>query len=101
MINLLSCLGKVVEKVTAEAIASHCESTHRKGRSAIDAGACLIQRIQEAWGHQQLVGALFLDVNGAFDHVNPARLVVRMAELGLDRDLIRWVQPFLTAEGFS
>lgn len=68
----------------------------RKLRSAIDAVAYLIQKTQEAWNQRQLIGALFLDVKGAFDHVHPEKLVARMAELGLDRDLIRWVLSFLT-----
>lgn len=105
MISLLNCLGKVVEKIAADAIAHHCETTgalhpgqmgSRKQRSAIDAVACLIQSTHEAWKHQQLVGALFLDVKGAFDHVNPSRLVSRLMEFGLDMDLIRWVQSFLS-----
>ncbi|ODM15132.1 hypothetical protein SI65_09371 [Aspergillus cristatus] len=73
VISLLNCLGKVVEKVAADAIAHHCET---------------MGNTHEAWKLQQLVGALFLDVKGAFDHVNPSR--------HLDGDLIRWVQSFLT-----
>jgi ribonuclease HI len=105
VISLLNCLGKVVEKIAAEAIADHCETTgglhlgqmgNRKQRSAIDAVACLIQSTHEAWKRKQLMGALFIDVKGAFDHVNPRRLVIRMRELSLDGDLIRWVQSFLT-----
>ena len=105
VISLLNCLGKVVEKIAAEAIADHCEATDglhagqmgcRKQRSAVDAVACLIQSTQEAWRRKQLMAALFMDVKGAFDHVNPRRLVIRMTELGLDGDLIRWVQSFLT-----
>ena len=105
VISLLNCLGKVVEKIAADAIARHCETMgmlhpgqmgSRKQRSAIDAVACLIQNTHDAWKLQQLVGALFLDVKGAFDHVNPSRLVNRLIELGLDGDLIRWVQSFLT-----
>jgi len=57
--------------------------------------ACLIQHTHEAWKVQQLVGALFLDVKGAFGHVNRSRLVNRLIEVGLDEDLIRWVQSFL------
>ncbi|ODM14581.1 hypothetical protein SI65_09926 [Aspergillus cristatus] len=70
VISLLNCLGKVVEKIAADAIAHHCETMgvlhpgqmgSRKQRSAIDAVACLIQNTHEAWKLQQLVGALFLD----------------------------------------
>ena len=105
VISLLNCLGKVVEKIAAEAISHHCEATKslhpgqmgsRKQRSAIDAVACLIQRTHDSWKQQQLMGALFMDVKGAFDHVNPDRLVSRMGELGLDGDLICWTQSFLT-----
>jgi Reverse transcriptase (RNA-dependent DNA polymerase) len=55
VISLLSCLGKVVEKVVAELITDHCESRQtlhkgqmgsRKNRSAVDAVACLIQRFK-------------------------------------------------------
>ena len=104
VISLLNCLGKVVEKI-AEAISHHCEATKslhpgqmgsRKQRSAIDAVACLKQRTYDSWKRQQLMGALFMDVKGAFDHVNPDRLVSRMRELGLGGDLIRWTQSFLT-----
>lgn len=105
VISLLNCLGKVVEKIAADAIAHHCETMgvlhpgqmgSRKQQSAIDAVACLIQNTHEAWKLQQLVGALFLDVKGAFDHVNPSRLITRLIEFNLDGDLIQWVQSFLT-----
>ncbi|ODM21122.1 hypothetical protein SI65_04175 [Aspergillus cristatus] len=78
VISLLNCLGKVVEKIAADAIAHHCET---------------MGNTHEAWKLQQLVGALFLDVKGAFNHVNPSQ---RLIEFSLDGDLIRWVQSFLT-----
>ncbi|KAJ5453717.1 uncharacterized protein N7458_004673 [Penicillium daleae] len=105
VISLLNCLGKVVEKIAAEAIADHCEATGslhpgqmggRKQHSAVDAVACLIQSTHDAWKQKQLMAALFMDVAGAFDHVNDRRLVIRMLELGFDGDLIRWVQSFLS-----
>ena len=37
-----------------------------------------------------------MDVKGAFDHVSRAKLVQRMADLGIDNDLIGWTQSFLT-----
>jgi hypothetical protein len=57
VISLLNCLGKVVEKVAAEAISSYCEATgvihpgqmgSRRQRSAIYAVACLIQEVHQA-----------------------------------------------------
>lgn len=37
-----------------------------------------------------------MDVKGAFNHVSRARLAQRMADLGIDDDLIGWMQSFLT-----
>lgn len=71
----------------------------RKQQSAVDAVARLIQRTHDAWKQKQMMGGLFMDVKGAFDHVNPGRLVARMVDLGLDGNLtisIRWTQSFLT-----
>lgn len=99
VISLLNCLGKVTEKVAAEPISNHCESSGslhpgqmgcRKQRNAVDAVACLIQSAHEAWRQELLMGALFMDVKGIFDNVNPGRLVARMIELGLGGDLVRW-----------
>jgi hypothetical protein len=50
--------------------------------------ACLIQEVHNGWGEKMLSGALFMDIKGAFDHVDPARLVKRMEEIGIDGDLI-------------
>jgi ribonuclease HI len=105
VICLLNCMGKVVEKLATEAIATHCEATGalhigqmggRKYRGALDAVACLMQDVHQAWAQKQLAGVLLLDVKGAFPFVNPIILVRRMEELEIDGDLIRWTQSFMT-----
>jgi hypothetical protein len=42
-----------------------------------------------------LLGALFMDIKGAFNHVDPARLVKWIEEIGINGDLIYWVTSFL------
>jgi ribonuclease HI len=105
VISLLNCLGKVIEKLAADAIARHCEENRtlhqgqmgcRRHRSAIDAVTCLIHDVHQGWKEKLLSGALFIDVRGAFDHVDPARLVKRLGDMGIDGDLICWVASFLT-----
>ena len=105
VISLLNCLGKVVEKLVAEQLSQFCETNGklhkgqmgaRKHRSAIDAAAILVQKVQEIWKNRQIAGALLMDVKGAFDHVSRAQLAQRMADLGIDDDLIGWTQSFLT-----
>lgn len=100
IISLLNCLGKVIEKIAAEAISDYCETMgvlhpgqmgSRRHRSAIDAVIFLIQEVHQGWGQKQLAGPLFMDVRDAFDHMDPAKLVRRMGKLGIDGDLICWV----------
>ena len=57
--------------------------------------AFIREEVHQAWGQKQLAAALFLDIVGAFDRVDPARLGKRMEECGLDGDLRRWTQSFL------
>ena len=68
----------------------------RKNRSAIDAVAILVQKVQDIWNNRQIAGTLLMDVKGAFDHVSRAKLAQRMADLGIDDNLIGWTQSFLT-----
>jgi len=71
VITLLNCLGKVVEKVAANAIAEECERRQllhdgqfgcRKRRSAIDAVGSLMKRVEEAWGRGNTTAVLLTDV---------------------------------------
>jgi len=78
VLTLLNCLGKVVEKVAANAIAEECERRMllhdgqfgcRKRRSAMDAVGRLMKRVEEEWGRGNTAAVLLMDVNGAFRHV--------------------------------
>jgi len=104
VITLLNCLGKVVEKVAANAIAEKCERElllHdgqfgcRKRRSAIDAVGRLMKRVEEAWGRGNTAAVLLMDVKGAFPHVAKGNLIKKMEEMGFEADLVRWVESFM------
>jgi hypothetical protein len=104
VITLLNCLGKVVEKVAANAIAEQCERRQllhdgqfgcRKRRSAIDAVGRLMKRVEEAWGRGNTAAVLLMDVKGAFPHVAKGNLIKRMEEMGFEADLVRWVESFM------
>jgi len=104
VITLLNCLGKVVEKVAANAIAEECERRRllhdrqfgcRKRRSAIDAVGRLMKRVEEAWGRGNTAAVLLMDVKGAFPHVAKGNLIKIMEEMGFEADLVRWVESFM------
>jgi hypothetical protein len=98
VITLLNCLGKVVEKVAANAIAAECEHKWllhdgqfgcRKRRSRIDAVGRLMKRVEEAWERGNTAADLLMDVKGAFPHVSKGNLIKRMEEMGFEADLVR------------
>jgi hypothetical protein len=104
-ISLLSCMGKVVEKVVAELLSEEAERRgllsdgqfgSRKGRSAIDAAAIMVDRAHAAWTNGHITGVLLMDIKAAFPSVAKGRLVNLMKVRQMDGDLIRWTESFLS-----
>jgi hypothetical protein len=101
VITLLNCLGKVVKKVAANAIAEEYARRQlhhdgqfgcKKTRSAIDAIGRLMKRVEEVWRRGNTAAVLLMDVKGAFPHVAKGNLIKRMEEMRLEADLVRWVE---------
>jgi len=104
-ISLLSCMGKVVEKVAAELLSEEAERRGRlsdgqfgskKGRSAINAVAIMVDRAHAAWTNGHITGVLLMDIKAAFPSVAKGRLVNWMKVRQMDGDLIRWTESFLS-----
>jgi hypothetical protein len=86
VIALLNCLGKVAEKVVANKLSDLVERRDllhqgqfgsRKGRSAIDAVAVLMNRTQEAWKRREITAVLLMDVKGVERDVRASAEVER------------------------
>jgi len=104
-ISLLSCMGKVVEKEVAELLSdegqrrgllSNRQFRSRRVRLAIDAAAIMVDRAHAAWRDGHLAGMLPRDIKAAFPSVPQGRLVNLMKVRKMDRDLIRWMESFLS-----
>jgi hypothetical protein len=105
VISLLSCFGKVVEKVVATWIASFCEMNDvfhrgqfgcRRDRGTSDAVAQLVAKVENTWAKKRTALALILDVRGAFGRVNKRQLLERMTQAGIAGNIVRWVDSFLS-----
>jgi hypothetical protein len=105
IISLLSCFGKVVEKVVATWIASFCETNDvfhrgqfgcRRGRGTSDAVAQLVAKVENTWARKRFALALLLVVRGAFDRVNKRQLLKRMTQVGMAGNIIHLVDSFLS-----
>jgi hypothetical protein len=57
--------------------------------------AKLIYTTEKVWKKKEYLGALFLDVKGAFDYMAKNRLLLRMKELNILSYLIKWTNSFL------
>jgi hypothetical protein len=74
-ISLPSCMRKVVEKVVAELLSEEATQrglvrdglfSNRKGLSAIDAAAFMVDRAYAAWTDGNITGVLLMDIKAAF-----------------------------------
>jgi len=54
-----------------------------------------MKRVEAAWGRGNTTAVLVMDVKGAFPHVAKGNLIKRMEEMGLQADLVRWVESFI------
>lgn len=107
LIALLSCLGKVLERVVARRLStftlkaklfSNLHFGAIPGRSAVDAAATLTHDVEKAMQQQNVVTALAFDIKVAFDNVSKDKLIKRLWDQKISLLLIRWTDSFLTQQ---
>jgi hypothetical protein len=101
---LENTLGKVIESVITE-LTSYVVETHqlipqqhfggRPGSAGEDAMAVLLEKIKEAWKRREVFSAVFMDVTGAFNNVQPKRLIYNMKMKEIPTFIVRWTENFL------
>lgn len=103
-ISLSSCLGKLFENmikvrldwfVEANGIIPHVQYGFRRGRSCADSFISLISDLKIAKNLKSHTVCVFLDVQGAFDNVDPGILVNIMSDIGIPGRLCQWIYKFL------
>jgi retron-type reverse transcriptase len=105
-IALLSTIGKVIETLIAKRIGKVAEENHllpdtqmggRAGRSTETALELLTRQIHTIWSSKRHVATILsVDISGAFDTVNPLRLLDILRKKRLPHWVVRWVQAFIT-----
>ncbi|KAI0992600.1 hypothetical protein K3495_g15585, partial [Podosphaera aphanis] len=90
-ISLLPVLGKGLERIFARRFAFWALSSRiisptqlggLPGRSAMDLVECLAHDVEKVWEGKQVCTLATLDVESAFDSIQPGRLSVRLREQG-------------------
>jgi hypothetical protein len=110
-ISLLSCLGKIIEKIVASRIArlgkisgaiSSIKFGNKEGHSANDALLRTLMNItpylrpRTAWGHSLPMRPSLVahDIQGAFNNTKPEILIKLMILRRMPKYLIEWVKDF-------
>lgn len=104
-IALLSCLGKVLEKLITQRltywaekhnIVSECHMGGRKHFSVEDAAVILTTWIRIKWREGKIVSGLFLDVKSAYPSVHNRRLLRTLSTKNCPTYLISIIRGFLS-----
>ena len=105
-ISLLSCVGKLLERMVNWRLINHLESNnelsptqtgYRKFRSTEDQLTYLAQNIEDAFQEKRKVLAVFFDLSNAFDKVWKEGLLVKLLRTGMRCKMYMWIQHFLFA----
>ena len=99
-------IGKLIEALTANRLRDAAEEHGllldtqmgaRRGQSTETALELLIEQVRTIWTSKKHVASLLsLDISGAFDTVNPTRLLDTLRKKRIPGWLVRWVQAFMT-----
>jgi len=109
-IQLLECLGKLLEKIVAKRITFNVGKFElvpfeqfggRSAASCTDAGLSLVHDVELAWKHGKVASFLAIDIKGFFDNVNHRRMVKVLWEAGFPLPVVRWVESFLSNRSAS
>ncbi len=104
-ISLLSCMGKVMERVIYNEIYEYCEernlltsknSGFKKGDGTVNRLLALTDAIYRSLGDGTDVLLVFLDITKAFDRVYHRGLINKLEAFGVSGSLLKWLESYLS-----
>ncbi len=106
-IALISCIGKVLEKMVKNRLQYICEvcevfpneqNGFRERRCCSDNLIVFMETVREALNDGQLAIAVLLDLKQAFDSIDHERLLKKLSEMGLKGNVYVYFGDFLKGE---
>lgn len=103
-ISLSSCIGKLFECMLKTRLDFYVETNSilpleqfgfRRGRSATESFTSLICDIKNSFYSHSSTVCAFIDVQGAFDNVDPSVLAQILSEIGVPGKVCKWIFDFL------
>ena len=105
-ISILPVVSKVAEKLIAEQIIKHLNSSSsplhpmqfgfRSNHSTETANCFFIEKVKALLDRGGVVGAVFLDLKKAFDTINHEVLLSKLHKFNFSLDAIKWIESYLT-----
>lgn len=109
-ISLLPCLAKVFEKVINLRLNSFLDENKtinlnqygfKKGHSTTHQVHRIVETIGEAFNNKEMIGAVFLDVEKAFDSLWHEGLIKKLITQNIPKEMIHLIHSFLTDRCFQ
>ena len=109
-ISMLSCIGKLMERMVENRLdwviersemLSETQTGFRKNRSTYDQLTSLDDEIHRALSQKHTCIVAYLDLAGAFDAVNHAMVIHKLAAAGITGRLLGWLQAYLQERTFK
>ena len=104
-ICLLSCLGKLLEKIICKRLEhfmeSHncflnCQSGFRPSRSTLDVLHLVENTIKNSFASKLYTAVVYIDLKGAFDCVWHIGLLYKLCKIGVTGSILLWLQNYLS-----
>ncbi|BFY98463.1 hypothetical protein BsWGS_01503 [Bradybaena similaris] len=104
-ISLLSCLGKVMERMVNTRLMKHLEEKHlianpqtayRKNHSTEDQLIYLAQEIENAFQDKKKMLAVFIDLTKAFEKVWKKGLLLKLLNNKVEGKMFLWIRDFIS-----
>lgn len=104
-IAMLSCLGKLMERIIQKRLEFFLESNHiftanqtgfRKCRGTTDILATLKNEITKTFDNKEITIVTYLDLQSAYDSVWHAGLLKKLQTLGINSFLFKWLEDYLS-----
>ncbi|XP_019634595.1 PREDICTED: uncharacterized protein LOC109477686 [Branchiostoma belcheri] len=104
-ILLLCIISKVMESIINKALWKHINKNillsdkqfgFRAGHSTADALTYVTQHLHDAKDKRQESRLICLDISRAFDRVWHSRLIAKLKVIGVDGNVLKWIENYLT-----
>ena len=109
-IALLSCLGKLMERLVYNRLYTYLENYNRipifqcgfrKFHSCLDVLLNLEHHIQIALKSKKLLLLVFFDIQKAFDSCNHTNILYNLLNVGIRGKMLKWLKDFFTNRKFN